>query len=161
VNITVEDLASVLLRFDNGARGSFSVGQVCAGHKNDLQIEVSGGSGSVKWRQEQQNELWIGRRDAANSVLQKDPALVGDVARAYAHLPGGHQESWADAFCNRDARHLRRHRVGTRHVAAIAAGVRDICRRLSCELPGGRDARERYAWECVGQGSRGLARDST
>ena len=100
VNITVEDLASVLLRFDNGARGSFSVGQVCAGHKNDLQIEVSGGSGSVKWRQEQQNELWIGRRDAANSVLQKDPALVGDVARAYVHLPGGHQESWADAFCN-------------------------------------------------------------
>jgi len=100
VTITVEDLASVLLRFDNGARGSFSVGQVCAGHKNDLQIEVSGGSGSVKWRQEQQNELWIGRRNAPNSVLQKDPALVGEVARAYAHLPGGHQESWADAFCN-------------------------------------------------------------
>ena len=21
-------------------------------------------------------------------------------ARPYAHLPGGHQESWADAFCN-------------------------------------------------------------
>ena len=27
--------ASVLVRFDNGAKGSFSVGQVCAGHKND------------------------------------------------------------------------------------------------------------------------------
>ena len=36
VDIAVEDLASVLLRFDNGATGSFSVGQVCAGHKNDL-----------------------------------------------------------------------------------------------------------------------------
>ena len=35
VDIKVEDLASVLLRFDNGAKGSFSVGQVCAGHKND------------------------------------------------------------------------------------------------------------------------------
>jgi predicted dehydrogenase len=21
-------------------------------------------------------------------------------ARGYAHLPGGHQEAWADAFCN-------------------------------------------------------------
>src|SRR5688572_19406192 len=30
VDITVEDLASVLVRFDNGAKGSFSVGQVCA-----------------------------------------------------------------------------------------------------------------------------------
>src|SRR3954468_13299882 len=31
VDIKVEDLASVLLRFDNGAKGAFSVGQVCAG----------------------------------------------------------------------------------------------------------------------------------
>ena len=31
-----------MLRFDNGARGSFSVGQVCAGHKNDLMLEVCG-----------------------------------------------------------------------------------------------------------------------
>src|SRR5262249_29150931 len=33
VDITVEDLASVLVRFGNGAKGSFSVGQICAGHK--------------------------------------------------------------------------------------------------------------------------------
>src|SRR5262245_55393957 len=39
VDIKVEDLASVLLKFDNGAKGCFSVGQVCAGHKNDLEIE--------------------------------------------------------------------------------------------------------------------------
>ena len=37
-----EDLASVLLRFENGAKGCFSVGQVCAGHKNDLWLEVNG-----------------------------------------------------------------------------------------------------------------------
>src|SRR3982751_6115087 len=52
VDIKVEDLASVLLRFDNGAKGSFSVGQVCAGHKNDLQVEICGSSSSLKWRQE-------------------------------------------------------------------------------------------------------------
>src|SRR5262245_16277631 len=45
--ITVEDLASVLVRFDNGARGSFSVGQVCAGHKNDLQFEICGSEASL------------------------------------------------------------------------------------------------------------------
>ena len=33
--IRVEDLASVLVRFENGAKGAFSVGQVCGGHKND------------------------------------------------------------------------------------------------------------------------------
>ena len=100
VDIKVEDLASVLLRFDNGAKGAFSVGQVCAGHKNDLQLEICGSKASLKWRQEHQNELWIGRRDSANEILQKDPSLIDSAVRGYAHLPGGHQESWADAFAN-------------------------------------------------------------
>ena len=100
VDIKVEDLASVLLRFDNGARGSFSVGQVCAGHKNDLILEICGSKSSLRWRQEHQNELWLGHRDKANEILQKDPSLIDAEVRRYAHLPGGHQESWTDAFSN-------------------------------------------------------------
>jgi predicted dehydrogenase len=100
VDVKVEDLASVMLRFDSGAKGSFSVGQVCAGHKNDLVLEICGSKASVRWRQEHQNELWIGRRDKANELLQKDPSLIDAEVRGYAHLPGGHQEAWADAFCN-------------------------------------------------------------
>jgi predicted dehydrogenase len=98
--VQTEDLATVLVRFEGGARGSVCVGQVCAGHKNDLWFEVNGATASLRWRQEEQNELWIGHRDAANSVLQKDPSLLTEEARKYAHLPGGHQEAWADAFCN-------------------------------------------------------------
>ena len=100
VDIKVEDLASVLLRFDNGAKGAFSVGQVCAGHKNDLEIEICGSKASLKWRQEHQNELLIGHRDKPNEILQKDPSLIDGEAGRYAHLPGGHQEAWADAFAN-------------------------------------------------------------
>ena len=100
VDIRVEDLASVMLKFDNGAKGSFSVGQVCAGHKNDLTLEVCGSTSSLRWRQEHQNELWIGHRERANEILQKDPSLLDADVRRYAHLPGGHQEAWADAFCN-------------------------------------------------------------
>ncbi len=100
VDIVVEDLASVLVRFDNGAKGSFSVGQVCAGHKNDLRVEVCGSTSSLAWKQEAQNDLWIGHRDGPNQILQKDPSLLDPAVRGYAHLPGGHQEAWADAFCN-------------------------------------------------------------
>jgi len=100
VAVTSEDLGTVLVHFDGGAKGVLSVGQVCAGHKNDLWFEVNGRRASLVWKQERQNELWIGRRDAANGTLLKDPSIIGPAARAYAHLPGGHQEAWADAFCN-------------------------------------------------------------
>jgi predicted dehydrogenase len=100
VDITVEDLASVLIRFDNGAKGVFTAGQVCSGHKNDLVFEVCGGTASLKWKQEHQNELWIGHRDEPSQIMQKDPGLIDAEVRHYAHLPGGHQEAWADAFSN-------------------------------------------------------------
>lgn len=100
VDIAVEDLASVLVRFEGGAKGVFTAGQICAGHKNDLMFEICGSEASIKWRQEEQNELWIGQRDKANEILQKDPGLMDPEVRHYAHLPGGHQEAWADAFSN-------------------------------------------------------------
>lgn len=100
VAVTSEDLASVLLRFANGAKGCFSVGQVAPGHKNDLQIEFNGRAGSLRWLQERQNELWVGRHDQPNATMVKDPASLLPAARAYAHLPAGHQEAWSDAFCN-------------------------------------------------------------
>jgi predicted dehydrogenase len=81
-------------------KGCVTVGQVCAGHKNDLWFEVNGATASLRWFQERQNELWIGHRHAANQILLKDPALVGPEARRYAHLPPGHQEAWSDAFRN-------------------------------------------------------------
>jgi predicted dehydrogenase len=100
VEVTSEDLASVLLRFDNGAKGCLTVGQVLPGHKNNLEIELNGRTASLRWNQEHQNELWVGRQDRANMVLAKDPSLLLPEVRSYAHLPGGHQEAWADAFRN-------------------------------------------------------------
>lgn len=100
VDVTMEDMATVLLRFEDGTRGNLTVGQVCAGHKNDLALEVCGSRSALKWRQEAQNELWIGHRDRANELLQKDPSLMDPSVASYARLPGGHQEAWADAFGN-------------------------------------------------------------
>lgn len=98
--VTVDDLSNVLLRFDNGAAGNFFGCQLCAGHKNDLRIEINGSRCSLAWEQERPNELWIGRRGAANETLLKDPALLDPSVRHYAALPGGHNEAWPDAFRN-------------------------------------------------------------
>lgn len=99
-HVASEDLGTVLLRFDNGARGVFSVGQVCAGHKNDQRIEINGSQASLAWRQEQANELWVGYRDQVNSEMLRDPGLVDQSVKNFVNLPGGHPEGWADAFKN-------------------------------------------------------------
>jgi len=95
-----EDLASVLLRFEGGAKGCFSVGQVAAGHKNDLQLELNGRSGSLRWQQEVPNDLWVGRYGEPNTIITKDPAQLVAEASRYVSLPAGHQGGWADAFFN-------------------------------------------------------------
>ncbi len=99
VNVPVEDLASVLVKFDNGAKAVLPQAR-CVPDIRTIWCSKCAGRGSTFWRQEHQNELWIGHRDKPNELLQKDPSLLDPEVRGYAHLPGGHQEAWADAFCN-------------------------------------------------------------
>jgi predicted dehydrogenase len=100
IRIKSEDLATVLLRFRGGAKGCVKIGQVLPGHKNDLQLEICGRQASVRWLQERQNELWVGRFGRPSLVVGKDPSILSADAARYAHLPAGHQEAWADAFRN-------------------------------------------------------------
>ncbi len=100
VTVRGEDLGTVLLRWSNGARGVFTVGQVLPGHKNDLALEISGRTAALRWKQEEQNELWIGHYDQPSEWMTKEPALLGPEARGLARLPAGHQEGWASAFSN-------------------------------------------------------------
>jgi predicted dehydrogenase len=98
--VTSDDLGSVLIEFEGGARGVFTVGQVCPGHKNDFEVEVTGSRASLKWNQERPDNLWIGCRDEASKALVRDPGLMREQARRYTTLPAGHVEGWADAFRN-------------------------------------------------------------
>ncbi|MDY4350369.1 Gfo/Idh/MocA family protein [Pectobacterium brasiliense] len=98
--VKTEDYATVLLRFEDGSRGSFTVSQVSAGRKNRLTFEVNGSEQSLAWDQETPQQLWIGHRDKPNQVLSDDPGLLNPEAAAAVHFPGGHIEGWPDAFKN-------------------------------------------------------------
>jgi predicted dehydrogenase len=100
VAVTTEDAATAIFRTDRRLRGTFTVSQVSAGHKNRLFFEIDAGEGSVRWDQEDPNFLRIGRRDAANSELPRDPSMLVPEAAALTHFPGGHQEGWPDAMKN-------------------------------------------------------------
>ncbi|MCC6420380.1 MAG: Gfo/Idh/MocA family oxidoreductase [Gemmataceae bacterium] len=98
VPITTEDYGSILLHFEGGARGCFTVSQVTAGRKNCVRFEVAGARGALAWDSERPNELWLGHRDRPNEVLLRDPALLQPSVRPYTNYPGGHNEGFPDTF---------------------------------------------------------------
>jgi predicted dehydrogenase len=94
--INTEDYASVLFELSGGAHGVVTVSQVSAGRKNRLSFELDGSKCALSWDQESPNEMWIGHRSKANELLMKDPSLLHESAREYAHYPGGHPEAYPD-----------------------------------------------------------------
>jgi predicted dehydrogenase len=98
-DISTEDTATILLRFDSGARGAVSISQISPGRKNSLVYEIDGSDGAWAWDSERPDEAWIGHRDRPNEVLLRNPALMNPAGQAAAALPGGHVEGFFDTHC--------------------------------------------------------------
>jgi len=96
--VQTEDFASVLLRFDNGARGNLAVSQVAAGRKNRIQIEIYGSRKSAWWNSERPEELGYGQRDDANQVAVRNTPAFSAGAAGYLDYPAGHVEGFPDTF---------------------------------------------------------------
>lgn len=96
VPITTEDTGIVMLEFDNKSRGVVAVSQVSAGRKNREWFEIDGSNLALSWDQEEPNQLWVGHRERPNEIVIKDPSLLAESARRYAHYPGGHPEGYPD-----------------------------------------------------------------
>jgi predicted dehydrogenase len=96
--IRTEDAATILLRYENGARGAVAISQLSAGRKNSLQYEVDGSTAAAAWDSETPDHLWLGHRERPNELLLRNPALMGEAGRAAAVLPGGHVEGFGDTF---------------------------------------------------------------
>ena len=98
VAVDTDDAATILIRYEGGARGVLSTSQVSPGRKNTLEWDVAGSEASVAWASETPDHLFIGRRDAPNQVLMRDVTLMNDAGVAAAALPPGHVEGFADTF---------------------------------------------------------------
>ncbi len=140
VDIRTEDVATVLLRFENGARGQFAVSQLSPGRKNSLHYEIDGTSSAVAWDSEQPEQLWIGHRDRPNELLLRNPALMNALGGQAARLPGGHVEGFFDTFGALVHGHLRGRRRGT---AGRRAALPDVRGRARRDAGRRRDRRER------------------
>ena len=93
-----DDAASIMLRFEGGARGLVAVSQVSAGRKNSVSIEVDGSESALSWFSETPDHLWAGHRGRPNEILQRDPALAAAPSARIIGYPGGHVEGYPDTF---------------------------------------------------------------
>lgn len=109
-----DDAAGVLLRFEDGARGTLSISQTAAGRKNLVSIEVDGSERATAWSSEDPDQLWIGHRGRANESLARDPGLLAPGAAAISQYPGGHVEGYPDTFRGLFARIYADIRTGAR-----------------------------------------------
>lgn len=96
--VQTEDFASVLLKFNNGARGNLGVSQVAAGRKNCIRIELYGSKKSAWWCSEEPEMLYFGNRDGANEVAVRGTPVFGPDAAPYVDYPSGHVEGFPDTF---------------------------------------------------------------
>lgn len=96
----LDDDCTVLLRFDNGARGVLMASQISVGERNGLHIRIYGESGGLDWRQESPNLLTHHHVDGRTEIIQAGDAALGPDARAASRTPGGHPEGYLEAFAN-------------------------------------------------------------
>jgi predicted dehydrogenase len=99
-NRLVDDYAGALLRFDNGARGSFWVTQAAAGVENCLRLRVSGTKGTLEWMQEVPTQLAFKPLGAPAEVRTPNGPGTLPLARRASRIVAGHPEGFHEGFAN-------------------------------------------------------------
>lgn len=96
----LDDDCTVLLRFENGARGVLLASQIEVGERNGLRIRCYGDKGGLVWKQEEPNALTLLHGDGRTEILQAGDAHLGPAATSRTRTPGGHPEGYLEAFAN-------------------------------------------------------------
>ena len=131
----LDDNANILLRFDNGAKGSLWSSQIAAGNENALRIRLYGDKAGIDWSQENPNYLSIttlgGNREILSRGSSSIPAATGTMTR----LPAGHPEGFLEAFGTlyRDIAeqlHARRSNRNSDPDAMLVPGIADGLRGM-------------------------------
>ena len=98
---TVDDYAALLLRYENGARGSMWVTNSAAGAEHGLAFRIFGETGGLEWHQEQPNQLLHRRHgDFPQIMTRRLDGLLSPEAERASRVGIGHPEGYQEAFAN-------------------------------------------------------------
>ncbi|MES2057329.1 MAG: Gfo/Idh/MocA family oxidoreductase [Pseudomonadota bacterium] len=95
---TLDDDATVLVRFSGGAQGLITATQIAAGARNDLKIRIWGERGGLEWSHADSQRLYLRWPDRPDQILCAGSSYLGEAARRASRLPAGHPEGFIEAF---------------------------------------------------------------
>ncbi|MFZ4863367.1 Gfo/Idh/MocA family protein [Sphingobacterium sp. Mn56C] len=101
----MDDDGSVLLRFENGAKGVLMASQISAGEENAVRIRVYGEKGGLEWANEDPNNLIIKMLDQPRQIYRTGnnyaaPYTLSSFATHNTRIPAGHPEGLLESFGN-------------------------------------------------------------
>ena len=98
--VTVDDSAHFLAKFESGATGTYEVTRLAPGRRNHNQFEINGSKGTIVFDLERLNELEVYFVDDAEDVQGFRKVLVTDAAHPFVGnwWPGGHIIGWEHTF---------------------------------------------------------------
>jgi predicted dehydrogenase len=97
MHVDNEDSVALIIEMASGAIGSLLISQAAAGRKNAMSIELHGSNHSLRFDQENPEQLWMGGRQS-NIVLTRDPNTASPGVARFSKLPAGHPQGYQDAF---------------------------------------------------------------
>lgn len=96
----LDDDGNILLRLENGAKGTMSLSQIATGEENNLAIRIYGEKGSIEWHQENPNQLTARYLDQSKSIFTPNGNKLYPAALEASRIPAGHPEGYLEAFAN-------------------------------------------------------------
>jgi predicted dehydrogenase len=108
--VDVDEASSALVRFTNGARGTFEMARVCARRPCDFFVEINGTAGTLRFDYPHLNELWYGdvRDDAGLYGLRRIRAEHPTHPYSADWWPIGQGIGYGATFVNQAADQLER-----------------------------------------------------
>ncbi|MEM9586850.1 MAG: Gfo/Idh/MocA family oxidoreductase, partial [Planctomycetota bacterium] len=98
----LDDYGTAVVRYANGGLGTVTASQISHGRENDLEIEIDGTKGSLRWRQEDPNQMIYRQNGKAHQIYTRDPnaPFMNSSGAGACRLPAGHPEAFFEAFAN-------------------------------------------------------------
>ncbi len=111
----LDDDGTVLMKFNNGAKGVLLASQIAIGDENNLTLRIYGDKKSLEWSHLEPNTLWLKSNSESTQLIRTGVGASCEAAQQAIRLPAGHPEGYIEAFANiyiNFSKQIRAHSAG-------------------------------------------------